>query len=81
MSTKAQTQRGHFLFRVSEYGDGTPWISTEPYRTEDRLKVLGDGGFIGFDLKPGTTIQQAGQIAEYLNDHLDCVNCALFQNG
>ncbi len=69
------TERGHYSFRVAEYGDETPWIMTDPLRESDRLKILGDTGFIGFDLKAGTTYEQARQIAEYLKAHIDSIIC------
>jgi hypothetical protein len=50
---------------------------TDPLRAEDRLKPLGSG-FVGFDLKTGTTYEQARQIAEYLNNHIDCITCTVF---
>ena len=79
MGTEATTDRARFLFKVAEYGgpDYTPWIMTEPH--SDRLKVLGTDGFIGFDLKPGTTFDQAREIAQYLNQHIECITCTLFR--
>lgn len=78
MGTKAETQRGRFFFKVAEFGDGTPWIMTEPYYPEDRLPALGKDGFVGFDLKPGTTHQQAKDIAEFLNKHIESITCTIF---
>jgi hypothetical protein len=74
----ATTDRAQFIFRATQYGDKehTAWIITEP-RTE-RLKILGRDGFIGFDLKSGTTFEQARLIAEYLNQHIDSITCTLF---
>ena len=63
---------------MAEASGGETWIMTDPYHPEDRLKVLGESGFLGFDLKPGTTYEQAQQIAKYLNDHLDSISCTLF---
>jgi hypothetical protein len=81
MSTKAETQRGHFLFRFSEYGDGSPWISTEPYRTQDRLKDLGDGGFIGFDLKTGATFSKPGKSPNISTSILIALTARCFKKG
>ena len=80
MATTATNERGRFRFRVSEYSGrhGTPWIMTDPLESKDRLKVLGESGFIGFDLKPRTTIEQARKIAEYLNEHINSISCTLF---
>jgi hypothetical protein len=76
----ATTQRGRHVFKVAEHaGDHTPWIMTEPVDARDRLPVLRDGGFFGFDLTPGTTFEQAKIVAQYLNDHLDGISCTLFE--
>jgi hypothetical protein len=78
MATKATTQRGRYRFKVAEYGgEHTPWIMTEPVDARDRLPVLGEG-FIGFDLTPGTTFEQAKIVAQYLSEHLDGISCTLF---
>ena len=50
---------------------------TDPYYNEDRLKPLGKG-FIGFDLKPGTSIEQAEEIAAYFNEYIDQITCTVF---
>ena len=73
----ATTDRAQFVFKATQYGDEdhTAWIVTEPRR--DGLKILGKNGFIGFDLRPGTTFEQARQIAEYLNHHIDSITCTL----
>lgn len=73
----ANTERGHYSFRVAEYADGTPWIMTDPLWETDRLKILGKHGFIGFDLKQGTTYEQARQVAEYLDNHIDSITCTV----
>lgn len=71
------TDRGHFSFRVAVYGDGTPWIMTDPLTESDRIKALGRNGFIGFDLKPGTSHEEAQRIAQYLNEHVEFITCTL----
>ena len=50
---------------------------TDPLRDTDRLKILGKHGFIGFELKPGTTMEEAERIAEYLDKHIDFITCTL----
>ena len=69
--TDSETQRGRYHFRVTAYADGIPWIMTDPLYQGDRLKFLGQHGFIGFDLKAGTTGERAEQIAEFLNKHIE----------
>jgi hypothetical protein len=73
----ATIERGRYQFRVAEFHDGEPWIMTDPMKTEDRLSALGKNGFIGFDLKPGTTYKEAEKIAEYLNEHIASITCTL----
>jgi hypothetical protein len=75
-STDSETQRGRHQFRVTNYADRTPWIMTDPLEQGDVLKVLRNG-FIGFDLRPGTTQAQAEQIAQFLNDHIEYITCTL----
>lgn len=74
---KSETQRGHFLFTVSAYG-ATPFISTEPYMPEDHLPVLGEHGFIGFDLKRGTSRDEAHEVVNFLNKHIAAITCTVF---
>jgi hypothetical protein len=77
-TTESETQRGRFHFRVTVYADGTPWIMTDPLHAGDRLNILGDAGFIGFDLRAGTTGQEAEQVARFLNEHVEYITCTLF---
>ena len=73
--TEARTERGDFLFRVSEFGDGTPWISTEP---RDGGMPFLDHALLGFDLPKGTSLQKAEQIAEFMNKNLGNVSVTIF---
>jgi len=50
---------------------------TDPVHEEDRLDVLGPHGFIGFDLKPGTSYEDAQRIARYLDEHIEFIVCTL----
>lgn len=61
----AQTKRAKHQFRVTAYGDGTPWIVFDLLEGKD-LSILGKG-FLGFDLKPGTTHKQAEELADKMN--------------
>lgn len=60
--------RARFQFSAREYvvGSGMRYIKAEP--TEGELAGL--DGMLGFELLPGTTLDQAREIAEYLNDRL-----------
>lgn len=79
MSTSSKTDRADYLFKVSQYGDGTPWIFLE-LRRSPNLPALGDG-FLGLDLRPGTSFQEAKRIADFLNDHVECVTATSFQHS
>jgi hypothetical protein len=50
--------RGHYRFKVKEWGDGSPWLAAEP--TGDIIPGTGD---LGFDLDPGATLEQAHALA------------------
>ena len=72
------TDRGRYTFRVAEYTDQTFWIMTDPLNDTDRLEILGNHSFLGFDLKPGTTKDQAWEIARYLDEHIEFITCTTF---
>jgi hypothetical protein len=74
MSETGSTDRADYLFSVKEYADGTPWIMLEPRRGD--LKVLKpQRSFLGFDLHPGTSLEEARKIADYFNRHVPTVTC------
>ncbi len=77
MSTKAETERAEFLFRVAEGSDrGMPvWISLE--MGKGSLSVLEDG-FLGLDLQPGTTFERAQEIAKFLSENIKGVSHTRF---
>jgi hypothetical protein len=77
--TESKTDRADYRFTVKEYGDGTPWIMFELRRAPD-LPVLGDG-FLGLDLRPGTSFEEAKRVASFLNDHVECVAATSFQHS
>ena len=62
------------VFRVQEVSNGEPWIRLEPVDTG--LRVLG-GGFLGFELPEGTTINTAEEIAAYLQEKIRSVSYTL----
>jgi hypothetical protein len=75
MGTEARTERARYLFKVSEYGDGTCWISTEPIRAEVPLL---ENALLGFDLPDGTSFKRSHEIADFLNNNLADVTVTIF---
>ena len=64
-------QRGQYRYTVKEREDGTPWIAGEP--SGDMLKIIGTEGDdlnIGFTLRPGATLEDARNIAKFMNDRI-----------
>ncbi len=77
MRSTASTDRADYLFAVKEGADGTPWIMLEPRRQD--LEVLRPRrSFLGLDLNPGTSLEEAGKIADYLNHRIRSVACTSF---
>jgi hypothetical protein len=60
------SERAKFTFTVKESADGRPWIAAE--QLEDGMPSL--VGQLGFDLRPGTTFDQAKDIAKYLRERV-----------
>lgn len=58
------TERMTTRFRVHEFQNNIPYIGIE-YTTAN-LQILGKGS-LTFDLRPGTTMDEAIAIANYLN--------------
>jgi len=73
--TQSKTERAKYVFAVKEFSDGTPWIMLE--RSWNGLDVLGNG-FIGLDLKDGTTLKQAEALAETLHRNVSAVSYTSF---
>jgi hypothetical protein len=65
------------MFAVKEFADGTPWIVLE--RRGHGLDIIGDG-FIGFDLREGTSLQEAEKLAEFLRQNIRSVSYTSFSN-
>jgi hypothetical protein len=72
----AQTTHANFRFTVKEDGAGNTWIMLEP--CGGSLPCLGRGGFLGLELQPRTSIEQAHEIAAFLNDNITCVSHTAF---
>jgi hypothetical protein len=54
-------KRSEFTFEVKQRPDGAPWIAAEPRGKEVVFK-----GLLGFDLPSETTLEQAKEIAAYM---------------
>lgn len=61
----AATGRASVSFKVKEYAGGQPWVLAEWLSGDDLF-----GGTLGFELKPGTTLKEAKEIADYLRKHI-----------
>jgi hypothetical protein len=68
--TQSRTERATYVFAVKERADATPWIMLEC--SGKGLDVLGNG-FIGLDLKEGTTLQEAETLAATLRQNITTV--------
>jgi hypothetical protein len=79
MATSSKTERAQYRFTVKEYAAGTPWIMFELLRSPD-LPVLGDG-FLGMDLRPGTSYEEAKTVASFLDERIECVAATTFQHS
>ncbi len=64
-------QRAKFYFKPINNPSGEYGIALEAFHED--LDVLG-GGFLGFDLLEGTTVNQAEEIAAYLNEKIRAVS-------
>jgi len=71
-------EQADYLFAVKEHADGTPWIMLEPRGKQ--LPVLA-AGFLGFDLRPGTSYEQAREVAACLNEHIETVSFTDLSNA
>ena len=63
----ADTERAPYVPTVKEGADGRPFIVFEPAGGEIPFLRTAD---VILDLKPGTSIEQAGEIAAYLRRHI-----------
>ncbi len=77
--TQAKTERARSYFRACESGDGTPWIICEPQGPDEILAL--SGGFVGFGLEPGTSLEEAKKLAALLRDKITDVSVTTFTPG
>ncbi|CAG0935068.1 hypothetical protein TFLX_03893 [Thermoflexales bacterium] len=75
--TTSRTIRGNFLFKVSEYGDGTPFIVLESRQSQKELEKI----LVGFDLPNDTSLDRAKEIAHYLNQNLGDLQMTFFDGA
>ena len=75
--TEATTEVGQYTFVVKEcpVPNGPPRLVLEP--TGKQISILRDAS-LGFNLREGTTLQRAHEIARYLNTEMDSVACTMF---
>jgi hypothetical protein len=73
--TQSKTERAGYAFAVKEFGDGTPWIMLE--RSREGLGVLGKG-FLGLELKEGTSLQEAETLAAAMRQRVSAVSYTSF---
>jgi hypothetical protein len=65
------TEKAEYVFVIKESGTGTPWIMCESYHGE--LSIL-EKGYLSLRLNPGTSYEQAQEIARFLNDKIACLS-------
>jgi hypothetical protein len=56
-------------FRVSEFGDGEPYLSTQENGPNTNSILNGTTSFL-MTLQKGTTIAEAEKLADHLNQHV-----------
>jgi len=79
---ESETHKARYMFKGKEGMNRDAWIAFEPWDKD--LPMLQESGgkhnaFLGFDLKEGTTYEQAREVAQYLNDHVAEVKCTVFK--
>jgi hypothetical protein len=62
------TEDAEYRFTIKESRTGVPWIMCE-LSVEPGLSIL-ENGFLGFRLPPGTSLDQAKEIAKFLNEKI-----------
>ena len=71
----SKTSRAEYRYIVKEFEDGTPWIMCEVYQGDD-LPLPGSS-FLGFDLREGTTLSEAKEIARFMEANLRFMNMTM----
>ena len=74
-SNAGMTERAQYIFTVKEYDGGVPWLMLDLLRSPD-IGIL-QKQMLGLDLRPGTTYDEARELANILNakiSHLTCTD-------
>ncbi|MGI8723870.1 MAG: hypothetical protein ACR2J1_00545 [Methyloceanibacter sp.] len=66
------TDRQDVTFVVKEGPDGETAIVAEP-----EFEIAGFSGLVGFDLQPGTSLEQARHVAELMRSHIRGISVTL----
>ena len=61
-----------YRFTIKEDGRNQPFIACEPCGGD--LSILGKNAFLSLHLKLAISIDEAQDIANYLNGHIECVS-------
>jgi len=74
----SKVDKGVYAFEVKEgqpSGDGRDDAPVSLYcqPTKSELSIVGSG-FLSINLKAGTTVQQAGDVAKYLAEHIESIS-------
>jgi hypothetical protein len=75
-SNMARTTRAEHRFTVKENASGEPWLVSEVLKGEEPQ----GSGFVGLELTPGTTMQQAEDLAQTMNRLIVCTSFTRFQD-
>ena len=73
---QAKTEHAKYLFRASEYGDGTAFVSTELIE-EPGLTVL-NNAFLSFELRDDS-LDNAHRLANLLNEYVKSTGVTAFE--
>jgi len=74
-----KTEEAEYAYIVKESPNGPPWIMLE-LRRGAPLSIL-EHGFLGFRLSPGTTLEEAHEIARFMEDKLIKTTCTTFRGA
>jgi hypothetical protein len=72
------TQRASCEFNVSTYLSGQPFVVAA--RSKGDLPIL-ERALLSFDVPPGTTVDEAREIARYLTEHVTHVCLTEWEEG
>jgi len=70
-----KTEIAEYTFTVEE-GEFDPYIMCEPHSGQSSF--LGSDGFLTIQLFPGTSVEQAQEIARYLRDNVSGIGVTTF---